>query len=278
MNIKTAAGIVLYNPDLKRLKQNIDAVINQVDCVILSDNGSANTNELNNILENYGENVIIIHNHANLGIASALNIIFRKASELGFNWVLTLDDDSVCPDNMVRNYLDFMNTSTDRIGILCPVIRDKNAGIIEGCVSSCDYIKRAITSGAFTSCSAWKEIGGFDEKLFIDGVDFDFSDRLRMSGYSIIRLKNTELLHELGHMTSHRFLFWTVKVQNHSAQRKYYIVRNRVYVSRKEKQRLYALTSFCFLVKFGLTIILFEKNKGEKLSAIVRGYADGFKM
>jgi rhamnosyltransferase len=278
MNIKTAAGIVSYNPEIERLKQNIDAVINQVDYVILSDNGSANTDELKLLLENYDSNVIILYNNSNLGIASALNIIFKKAAELNVDWVLTLDDDSVCPPDMVSNYLEFIDTHADRAGLLCPVIKDKNAGIIEDCVNPYDYIKRAITSGSFTSLAAWKEIGGFDEKLFIDGVDFDFCDRLRTTGYHVIRLKNTELLHELGHMTSHRFLFRTVKVQNHPAERKYYIVRNRVYVSKKEKQKFYALTSFCFLVKFGLTIVLFEKDKSKKLAAIFRGYADGFKM
>jgi rhamnosyltransferase len=278
MNLKTAAGIVLYNPDTDRLKQNIDAVIHQVDYVILSDNGSSNTDEIDSLLDSYDKNVIIIFNHANLGIASALNIIFRKAGELGCDWILTLDDDSVCPDNMVSNYISFLESSSDRAGIICPVIKDKNVGIIEGCTQPYEYIRRSITSGSFTSYAAWWDVHGFDEKLFIDGVDFDFSDRLITAGYKIIRLKNTELLHELGHMTSHRFLLWHVKVQNHPALRKYYIVRNRVYVSKKEKQRLYALTSLLFTIKFSLTVILYEKDKKKKLSSIMKGYADGLKM
>ena len=39
---KTMAGIVLFNPDLERLNENISAVITQVDNVLLVDNNSNN--------------------------------------------------------------------------------------------------------------------------------------------------------------------------------------------------------------------------------------------
>ena len=44
--LEICAGIVSYNPDLKRLKENIDAIFPQVDEVIVFDNGSINQNEL----------------------------------------------------------------------------------------------------------------------------------------------------------------------------------------------------------------------------------------
>lgn len=278
MNIKTAAGIVTYNPDINDLKQNIDAVKEQVDYVVLSDNGTKDISALRALISTYDENVILIYNNSNLGIAAALNIIFAKVGELSCDWVLTLDDDSVCPDNMIRTYIDFLEHSTDNIGILCPVIKDKNIGIIDGCDKPYEYIRRCITSGAFTSYAAWKSIGGFDEKLFIDGVDFDFCDRLIMSGYRVIRIKNTELLHELGHIKKRHILFIPVMVKNHSARRKYYIMRNRVYLSRKEKQKFRNLSSFLFLMKFSLITLLYEKDKKEKLGSIFRGYRDGFNM
>ena len=42
------------------------------------------------------------------------------------------------------------------------------------------------------------KIGGFDEKLFIDGVDFDFCIRMRKAGYGILRSNNVYLLQEVG--------------------------------------------------------------------------------
>ena len=44
--MKVAAGIVLFNPDLKRLEENVCAVKSQVDEIIFFDNGSKNIKEI----------------------------------------------------------------------------------------------------------------------------------------------------------------------------------------------------------------------------------------
>ena len=278
----TAAGIVLYNPDINRMKENINAIINQVDYVILVDNGSKNKSDIEASIEHSFHNsdkLIINFSQKNNGIAWALNQIFKIAEEQSVKWVLTLDQDSVCPSDIIESYIKYSSSiSKNKIGILCPTIVDKNAGILEGDVHKTEEIKRCITSGSFTSLAAWAQLDGFDEKMFIDGVDFDFCDRLRMNGYKIIRIGSISLTHELGKITTHRFLFKTVKVQNHSALRKYYIVRNRFYLSRKEKNAFAILTSFFFVIKFSATIVLFEKNRRKKLKAVFKGIRDGLKL
>ncbi|MDE5873792.1 MAG: glycosyltransferase family 2 protein [Lachnospiraceae bacterium] len=278
----TAAGIVLYNPDINRMKENINAIINQVDYVILVDNGSKNNPDIEAAIEHsfhISDKLIIKFSQKNNGIAWALNQIFTIAEEQSVKWVLTLDQDSVCPSDIIESYIKYSaSISKSKIGILCPTIVDKNAGILEGDVHKTEEIKRCITSGSFTSLVAWKQLSGFDEKMFIDGVDFDFCDRLRMNGYKIIRIGSISLTHELGKITTHRFLFKTVKVQNHSALRKYYIVRNRFYLSRKEKNPFAIITSFFFVIKFSATIVLFEKNRRKKLKAVLKGMCDGLKL
>ncbi len=278
----TAAGIVLYNPDINRMNENINAIINQVDYVILVDNSSENKSDIEAAIQHSfhsSDKVIIKFSQKNNGIAWALNQIFKIAEAQGVKWVLTLDQDSVCPPEMIEKYIKyFASTDKSKIGILCPTIVDKNAGIIEGDVYKTETVKRCITSGSFTSLAAWKQIRGFDEKMFIDGVDFDFCDRLRMNGYKIIRIGSVCLTHELGKITTHRFLFKTVKVQNHSALRKYYIVRNRFYLSRKEKKPFAVIKSFFFVIKFSATIVLYEKNRRKKLKAVFKGMCDGLKL
>lgn len=278
----TAAGIVLYNPDINRMNENINAIINQVDYVILVDNSSENKSDIEAAIKHSFHNtdkVIIKFGQKNNGIAWALNEIFKVAEAQGVKWVLTLDQDSVCPPDMIEKYIKyFASTDKSKIGILCPTIVDKNAGIIEGDVHKTEAVKRCITSGSFTSLAAWKQICGFDEKMFIDGVDFDFCDRLRMNGYKLIRLGSVCLAHELGKITTHHFLFKTVKVQNHSALRKYYIVRNRFYLSRKEKKPFAVIKSFFFVIKFSATIVLYEENRRKKLKAVFKGMCDGLKL
>ena len=43
---RICAGIVLYNPDIERLSDNIDSVISQVEKIYLVDNGSKNINKI----------------------------------------------------------------------------------------------------------------------------------------------------------------------------------------------------------------------------------------
>lgn len=289
MREKTAAGIILYNPDICRMNQNLAAIINQVDYVLLIDNGSQNKADIENALPK-SEKIIIQHSNKNNGIAWALNQIFRMSAQYGIQWILTLDQDSVCPPDIINDYRRYLcatgaeatkaktSSADTHIGILCPTIVDKNAGVIEGGSDEPAPIKRCITSGSFTSCAAWKAVRGFDEKMFIDGVDFDFCDRIRKAGYRIIRVGSIRLTHELGKMTAHRFLFTTVKVQNHVAKRKYYIVRNRFYLARKERNVPDLLRSFFFVIKFSATIVLFEKGRRAKLHAVFRGMRDGLRM
>lgn len=281
MNRSIAAGIVMCNPDLNRLTNNIDAIINQVDLLILVDNGSKNISEIKELTATYSKDILLVESENNKGIAWALNRILENALNRGINWVITLDHDSVAPANIIKDYCSFLDSTNIKetsIGILCPTIIDNNTGVLEGGYEDARPVKRCITSGAFTSCACWKAIGGFDEKMFIDGVDFDYCDRLWLSDFKVIRVGSIKLSHELGHMTTHRFLFKTVKVQNHGPKRKYYIVRNRFYLARKRHTPFSVLYAFCFTIKFSATIILFEKDKGKKMKAVLSGVRDGLKM
>ena len=59
--MKYIAGIVLYNPDLGRLKENIESICKQVDKVILIDNGSDNIREIEDLIKEY-LNCILLNN------------------------------------------------------------------------------------------------------------------------------------------------------------------------------------------------------------------------
>ena len=82
--MKYIAGIVLYNPDLGRLKENIESICKQVDKVILIDNGSDNIREIEDLIKEY-LNCILLKNGENMGIAYALNQILKYAYENDVN-------------------------------------------------------------------------------------------------------------------------------------------------------------------------------------------------
>ena len=62
-------------------------------------------------------------------------------------------------------------------------------------------IDECITSAAFCNTEALSSVGGFDEKMFIDSVDFEICLNLRKHGYKIYRTDFVGLLHELSIIT-----------------------------------------------------------------------------
>ena len=277
MNIsyKVAAGIVTFNPNLAELKNNINSILQQVEHIYIYDNASRNIEEIKQFSSGL---ITVFQSNTNDGIAKALNWIFNECDKKGIQWVLTLDQDSICSKEHVQRLLEWLGR-LDSIGIIAPTIFDRDVGII-GHNPKRDYcqVYTCITSGALTFVEAWKLVNGYDEKMFIDGVDFDFCHRIRKKGYKVIQVKDVVLDHKIGNSEKKRILFFHVVVKGHNAGRKYYMARNRIYLPKKHKfwARLIRgnLRNFKQLVE----IILFEGDKKEKAKATLRGWKDGYKL
>lgn len=269
-----SAGIVLFNPDINRLEENINAVIVQCTHMYLIDNGSSNIDEVIELLKRYNQaKITIMCNAVNCGIAKALNQITAAAQKDGFEWILTLDQDSVVPPNIIEEFEKYINNPD--VGMLCPVICDRNSGIAVKIKSECEEIEECITSGSLLNIEAWRKIGGFDESMFIDGVDFDMCYQLRQNGYKILRIQSVVLLHELGHIENRHFLFWKVRVKNHSAFRKFYIARNTMYLARKKHTSI--VKALLQNVKLFFIVFCYEDDKRQKINKILQGTIAGFK-
>ena len=267
------AGIVLYNPNTQRLQENIEAIIPQVDSIVIVDNGSTES-LYNNILETF-DHITYIRNEKNMGIAYALNQICGYAYSHGYNWVLTLDQDSIATPGMVDVYRSIAN---DKIGILGCWIHDRGYQIDEswGIKNGTFETDWVITSAAFTNVKAWKSCGGFDNGMFIEWVDWDICESMRKAGYKIMKTYKTKLIHELGHgtrlvMVRHH----QMQVMNHKPIRYYYSTRNRIYMARKYKH--IGLWKQLKEIGFKLyTVERYERNKLQNLVAIIKGTIAGF--
>lgn len=293
-SIPTMASIVTYNPDINRLKENLAALHNQVDSVIIIDNASNNVSEIETLLAAYSKNdkIVFIKNNTNRGLAAALNTALVTAKELSFQWLITMDQDSVLPEGYVLACKHFLiKYPKNKIGILSPRIIDRNneneiATIDKNPEQEYAEIVSCITSGAFTNIDACLEFGGFDEDFFIDRIDFDLCINLRKHGFSTYVLNNQHLLHELGNISKHKMYFFKTKhTTNHSAERLYYIYRNSIKLRKKHNQIISEDQGLQFWIKgrekhlrkHVRNVLYFEKDKFRKLSAIVRGIIEGRK-
>lgn len=266
------AGIVLFNPNLSRLKENIDKVREQVSGVILIENGSENIEYLKEL--NVDKCKVIV-NGTNKGIAYALNQILHQGYLCHSDWVLTLDQDSVSSKDMIKEMLHY---AKGNVGIVCPKIIDRNFYSNTQANTGVEFLDYCITSGSLTNVQAWVKTGGFDETMFIDWVDWDFCIALRLNGFKILRTNSTYLLHELGdntrcfHIGKHEFL-----ILNRSPFRYYYIFRNYIYIARKYRH-LSLLKNFLVVVKWMLLSLVFEANRKKNVKAMFKGMCDGLKM
>ena len=280
--MRICSGIITYNPTLTDVDTCLEALCNQVERVIIVDNASKNVKSLQEIVSKYA-NVTLVKNSQNIGFAKALTQVFKWAKSQGFNWVLTLNDDSVVPSNMISEYKKILenqgnlvnqkNAKNSKIAIVCSLLKNRLDGTI---LHSKCHEDECITSGSLTSVEAWDKIGGFDEWLEIDGVDFDFSRRLVRAGWKIVECQNVIMEHQIGKARSINLIIKHPIVWNHNANRKYYIARNMQVVDYKMGTYSYA-KSLRAVVRDMIFVALWEKNKFAKIRAMIRGFKDGQK-
>lgn len=275
--MKILAGIVLYNPDIERLKSNVEIVSGQVNRVVFVDNASENISVVQRI---FNSNVEYIFNKKNEGVAKALNQLFEYAVRNGYDAVLTLDQDTVCMPKLVNRYC-VAAEKLKKFGIITCKVEDRNFGhdrMDDKQKTYCEKVDMCITSGAFCSVKAYEKTVGFDNSMFIDSVDFDYCIKLRKAGFSIFRLNYIGILHEVGHGKKIRVLWRDFFVFNHKPSRHYYMARNDIYLARVHGKYNPMWRVFIREIRDFMFVVLYEQDKVKKMKARLKGIQDGFRM
>lgn len=274
---KVCAGIVTYNPNIDLLRDNIDAIIKQVDCIFVIDNGSKNINELNLLIGEY-PTVSLYHNYENLGIAQGLNRLCRLAVDKDYCWILTMDQDSICAADMVSCLTAYED---NKYGIIAPRVEFRQDGVLIEYTGSKDetrdteLIRACITSGSLTNLLAWKDVGGFDEWYFIDHVDNEFCTHIIQKGYKVIRVNKAVLYQRAGDMKYIRLFGKPIMLPYYSTFRNYYICRNTVYYIRKYWREIRLCREIRSFIYSQSIKLLFEKGRWKNLKSSIRGIWDG---
>lgn len=270
----SVAGVVTFNPDLALLRRNLDAIHAQVDAVLVVDNASAEGEGLADLCRDR-IGVTLHRNSVNRGMASALNQIMEWAALQGADWAVLLDQDSVATPGLVRALSAQLEPN---VGQVAARIVDRNIPSTAGPGPPRD-IDHCITSGSLCRLAAWEQLGGYDEQLFVDFVDFDFCLRLRMAGWRIRSATDALLSHEVGHARRHGSLV----AYHHSASRSYHVARDMVVYARKHrrsprhlkvKQRGLPMTC-AIIVRRAVVVALFEQDRCAKVWALLTGMAAG---
>lgn len=290
----TAAVIITYNPNVD-FEQRLQSLVSQVKQICIVDNAS-NPDEramIGKLLADESTNIVAYFNSENLGVAEGLNIGIKHCLEQGFDWVVTLDQDSsVSSDFLLQAAATFAIASQndDRVVSISPSLfpyikenlkvdlQSKEVSNPSSTID-CKYeiVHTCLTSGNILLLNVVLELGFFDKHLFIDHVDHDFCFKLNKNDYKIIKAINCVLFHDIGIPTPHKLFFKTFQTRNHTPLRIYYIFRNSLfmyarYMSTEPRWVLYDFrTNLCNRL---LKILLWENKKIEKIRYAVRGIAD----
>jgi len=263
--MKLAGCIIIYNPKCD-VWSNINSYLNEIEKLYVLDNSEEYYNELIHKVKS-SKKCQYINLRGNKGIAFALNIAVQRALNDQFHWLLTMDQDSFfTSDNLdkMKEYIE--SEKPENVKVVCPAFEDEK-------IKTRKYVLEMITSGSIMDVDFCNEIGGFDNKLFIDEVDHDYCVRVILKGCKVIKLNEARLTHFLGNQTFHN----KIKCYNYPPIRYYYITRNNLYFHFKYR-RYKELSSVIKLqiprIKKIMVSIWFEENRYEKYLYMLLGLYD----
>jgi rhamnosyltransferase len=276
------AVVVTYHPDADAL-ENLRAVRPQVECLVVVDNGSSAA-ELSMLREaGLALGFDLIENETNLGIATALNSGVRHAQALHKEWIFLFDQDSRVTDGFVSTMLDaFSNSASgDRLAILVPRYIDSRFGhVLPSQGDEGVHQQAATTSGSLTPARVFDRAGMFLDELFIDGVDYEYSLRVRSLGMVIDECPAAQLLHSPGTPSYHSlFGLKRFQVANYSPLRRYYQERNMILITRRYWRRFmpFLLGQITISLIDFIKILIAEDDKWRKCRFFFRGIIDGLR-
>ena len=208
-------GIVIVNFNGANYQNEcINCILNskyQSFKIIIVDNGSKdNSMKLLDIFDD--RRIIKIYNNDNLGVAAGNNIGIKKSIELGCEYTLLLNNDTVFDDNMINNLV------SEKKNVVSPKIfyyNSKKIWFFGGKISLIKgngihyYFKKEkykikkTTKYAPTCClliknTIFEQVGLFDEKYFLYFDDTDFIYRINKEKIKIYLANDSVVYHKVG--------------------------------------------------------------------------------
>lgn len=223
---KITGSIVLYKNEESVLLESIKSFLNSKSDVILFLIDNSPINNLKDIYQD--DRIIYIHNPENPGFGAAHNIGIKKAIIEGSKYHLVLNPDVYFTDDVVKKLTDFMDENPltgnimpkvlypdGKLQYLCKllptpydwigrrfnpfkkIVEKRNETFELRFTNYEEIMEVPYLSGCFMylRLSALKDIGLFDEKIFMYGEETDLCRRLIKGGYKTIFYPHSTIFH-----------------------------------------------------------------------------------
>jgi rhamnosyltransferase len=292
--IKKLGLIITCNPSAE-FTDDLDHLHDEFRKIIIVDNGSSQDFQF--LIQEYEkkhDGLSLILNNKNLGIATALNQGFQWAIEHGYEYVVTLDQDSSPAPGMINALVQGLEDHPNRenLAVLAPMIveellprlsqymRRRNKFVYEHASAESGLLRNvtiSITSGSLYNLQIWQKLGSFRDDFFIDYVDTEYNLRAIQHGYEISVQCDARLIHNLGKRQEKKLLGKTLYPTFHSPVRWYYISRNRIAMLKMYalKQPHWFFYEIITTVRTFIRAFALEDQRLEKFKAFLYGTYDG---
>jgi rhamnosyltransferase len=229
-------AIVTFNPDFAHLNKTF-ASLKGFNIILVDNSCNVGIEKKLQSLGSQNSNLKCVFMKNNNGIANAFNQAAMTAMNQKSKYILFLDQDTEIEDSKYLNKLvEEYHSINDshKIGLGCSFINAQtakpyflkyklftrkyyaNSGVVE--------VDSLITSGMLVDLEKFIQSGMFDETLFMDFVDMEWSQRVKHLGYKIYGTFNIKLFHPIGQT----FKLLNQSFPLHSPLRTKFMVKNLV--------------------------------------------------
>lgn len=260
--MKIAAIVITFHPQKDLFLENLRQYVDAVDKVLIW----RNSEEKIDFPAEFANKIVLCGDGCNKYIAKPLNEALRWCRIHGYDFLLTMDQDSTWGN--CSSFIDeVLKRNEEDVAIYAPNVNGLHAE-----EESSQVVESVITSGSLVRVSVACQLGGFREDYDIYWVDGEFCHRVRLNGYKIKVLTKYRLVQQFGHETRIIGGFTTA---NYSPIVYYYLFRNMLWMKREYKNNpSWRCVAYTTLINVR-GIVLGERHKFMKLKMIAKAWRDG---
>ena len=262
---------------------NISKLLPQFDKVFVLDNTPLNDNSI--LFKDY--NLEYIFFNENRGLSLAFNYVLTNSNYVfsDDDFIFFFDQDSSVEDNhvdLIIKEFESLENNGNKVGCLGPVFFNTSSNLLEvprkkGFLNKNSFsVKSVITSSMCCRYSVLKDVGFWNDEIFLDMADWDLSWRIINKNYLCVMTNIVVMTHSLG--IGERRILGFLRVRQGAPIREYYQTRDCLYLLKKNYVPLKFKLRFILMIlvrPFVHYIFLIEKNK--RMSYVFQGIIDYFK-
>lgn len=275
------------------LEENIQAVLNQEvlpsEMIIVDNHSDDDTEErIKKYLDNGKLSIRYVKLDRNYGSAGGFYHAIKIAYDLGYDYILTMDDDGKPYKTNTFSLLIEAVENAKRINeklIIGPLVTYDGLHITFGPDYSEEYVKEVQSveepvikeyispyNGTIISRKCIDAIGFPDKEFYLYGDEIDYMLRAKTNGVILQTVVNSVYQHPKANEKVNRFFGKNlVSYEGVSRRKQYYYIRNHYYAFKKHGENMVA---FRLLANRLLSIIFFEKNKVSQLKLLYMSIKD----